>query len=145
MLLAARRIERVIDESLQAGEGLTSPEFAVLVCLSEAPETTLRLRDLCLQLDWDRSRTSHQVTRMERRGLVSKCTCPGDARGVLVKLTATGDKRLKEAVPAHVETVRRLVFDQLRGDQRIPVAEFLQSVVEESLKSYPPQDTKSEE
>ena len=47
----------------------------------------MRLRDMCQELDWDRSRTSHQVTRMDKKGLVAKVKCAGDARGVNVEIT----------------------------------------------------------
>lgn len=107
------KISRTIDERLQAGGDISSSEYAVLVTLSEAEERTLRLRKLCDELGWDRSRASHQVTRMAKRGLLTKRKCPGDARGVLVELTEEGMARLEDAVPDHVETVRRLIFDHL--------------------------------
>ena len=72
MLTASRKVDRAMDETLQAGSDLSTSEFSVLVELSEAEDCALRLRDLCARLDWDRSRTSHQITRMERRGLVTK-------------------------------------------------------------------------
>lgn len=117
MLAASRKIDRSLDETLQLGQNLSSSEFSVLVSLSEAPEEQLRLRDLCSDLDWDRSRTSHQVTRMERRGLVAKCKSEGDARGVIVSLTDEGRSRLQHAAPEHVENVRRLIFDHLSPAQ----------------------------
>lgn len=106
-------VRRVIEDTLQAPHSLTSAEFAVLVALSEAPDTMLRLRELCAALRWDRSRTSHQVTRMEKRGLVTKSPCEGDGRGVLVRITEEGMSRLTLAAPDHVESVRAVIFDQI--------------------------------
>lgn len=120
LLDAERAANRCIEETLQSGHQITAPEFSVLVALSEAEDRMLRLRDLCCQLRWDRSRTSHQVTRMERRGLVEKCKCEGDARGVEVKLTEDGMRRLEAAAPDHVESVRRVIFDNI-DDQDIDV------------------------
>lgn len=120
LLAANRKIDRTIDIALQQANGLTSSEFAVLVTLSEAPSREMRLRDLCAELDWDRSRASHQITRMERRGLVNKFKYEADGRGVIITLTADGMERLKEAAPSHVETVRRLVIDDLNHED-IPV------------------------
>ena len=108
---------------------MSAPEFSILVVLSEAPERTMRLRELCAELQWDRSRASHQVTRMEKRGLVSKKVCPGDARGVLVTITDEGFTRLESAVPDHVETVRRLIFDQLTDEQRDVLQTWLNDVI----------------
>lgn len=116
MLATQRKINRAMDETLLACSELSTSEFSVLVSLSESDDCQMRLRDLCSDLDWDRSRTSHQITRMERRGLVIKEKSPGDARGVVVSLTPEGMSRLEEAAPAHVESVRRLVFDHMNPE-----------------------------
>lgn len=130
MLAASRKVDRVIDETLQAGSNLSSSEFAVLVSLSEAEGKELRLRDLCAVLDWDRSRTSHQVTRMQRRGLITKCKSPGDARGVLVKLTDDGLTRVTHAAPDHVESVRRIIFDHLEPEDIAALRRFFGGIME---------------
>ena len=129
MLAGFNKISRTIDERLQAGSDISSPEFSVLVTLSEAQDRTLRLRELCEELGWDRSRASHQVTRMNKRGLLTKKKCPGDARGVLVTLTDQGMAHLEDAVPDHVETVRRLVFDHLDADRADRIREFFNDVL----------------
>lgn len=129
-LLAMRKVQHGIDRDLQNSHGLTTPEFAVLVNLSEAmPDQELRLRDLCLALDWDRSRTSHQVTRMEKRGLLSKRKCAEDGRGIMIGITEEGMRRLVAAAPDHVESVRRIVFDQINGDLMTPVEEFFDRII----------------
>lgn len=128
MLAASRKMDRCLDETLQAGNDLSTSEFSVLVSLSEGEGPGLRLRDLCNDLDWDRSRTSHQITRMEKRGLVSKEACEGDARGVIVVLTEEGSRRLERAAPDHVESVRRLIFDHLTGEQADVIKGFLEAL-----------------
>lgn len=129
MLAGFTKISRTIDDRLQAGGDISSPEFSVLVALSEAQDHTLRLRELCEELGWDRSRASHQVTRMKKRGLLTKKKYPGDARGVLVILTDQGMSHLEEAVPDHVETVRRLIFDHLDADRADKISEFFTDVL----------------
>lgn len=130
LLIATRTtLMRVVEDSLLASSGLSSPEYATLVVLSEAEEQQLRLRDLCSALGWDRSRTSHQVTRMERRDLVTKEKSPGDGRGVLVRLTENGMQRLERAVPDHVETVRRAVFDHLDPADIPAIRRFLEGIL----------------
>ncbi|WP_018341036.1 MarR family winged helix-turn-helix transcriptional regulator [Corynebacterium caspium] len=129
ILAATRTVDRALDETLQRDHSISSAEYAVLVSLSEAEGESLRLRDICTSLDWDRSRTSHQVTRMEKRGLVAKQNCVGDARGVVVQLTEAGKKRLNTAVPEHVESVRRLIFDHLTPEQLPVLEEFFENVL----------------
>lgn len=129
ILAGMRKIDRVIDETLLAGSDLSSSEFSVLVSLSEADGQCLRLRDLCAGLNWDRSRTSHQITRMERRGLVTKRKSEGDARGVVVSLTDEGMRRLRSAAPEHVESVRRVVFDHMEPEQYAHLKAFMEGVM----------------
>lgn len=129
LIEASLKVGREIDEELRTDFDLTSAEYAVLVQLSEAEGQAMRLRDLCSRLKWDRSRGSHQVTRMEKRGLVTKSNAPEDARGVTVALTQKGLERLEAAVPSHVETVRRLVFDPTTVADRAHVQKFVDALL----------------
>lgn len=129
LLATVRKANRCIEETLFTGNGLSTSEFAVLVSLSENPERQMRLRDLCIDLDWDRSRASHQITRMERRGLVRKTRCAGDARGVVVQITPEGAESLDAAVPRHVESVQRLIFDVIDPDDIPALNRFLRAVL----------------
>ena len=56
---------------------------------------------------------SHQITRMEKRGLVTKLRCANDSRGIDVELTAHGREVIERAAPDHVRMIRRIVFDEL--------------------------------
>jgi len=70
-----------LNRQLQQDCGLTLPEYEVLVQLSEAPGQRLRPFQICDALNWSRSRLSHQLTRMERRRLVTRRECAADGRG----------------------------------------------------------------
>jgi DNA-binding MarR family transcriptional regulator len=107
-----------LNRQLQQDCGLTLPEFEVLVQLSEAPEHRLRPFQICEALNWEQSRLSHQLTRMERRGLVTRHECAVDGRGAFIQLTPDGADAIEAAAPRHVANVRGLVFDRLSGQQR---------------------------
>lgn len=98
---------------LAEGAGLSDADYAVLVALSEAPSDVLRPRDLGAQIGWERSRLSHHLTRMERRGMVVREECEEDARGSMVRLTRAGRKAIEDAAPAHAEAVQQYFFDLL--------------------------------
>jgi DNA-binding MarR family transcriptional regulator len=66
---------------------------------------------------------------MERRGLVAREECRDDGRGAFVVLTPEGRAAIEQAAPAHVATVRRLVFDALTPHE----AEVMAGVVEKVL------------
>jgi DNA-binding MarR family transcriptional regulator len=102
-----------LEAQLLRDSGLSAADYTVLVPLSEAPAGVVRARELCAEIGWDRSRLSHQVARMEKRGLVNREDCAEDGRGLMVRLTAAGKNAIKGAAPRHAETVRRYVFDLL--------------------------------
>ncbi|WP_371601214.1 MarR family winged helix-turn-helix transcriptional regulator [Streptomyces sp. NBC_00564] len=53
----------------------------------------LRAKDLGAEVGWERSRLSHQISRMEKRGLVTREACADDARGSMVRLTERAGMR----------------------------------------------------
>ena len=108
-----RELFVAVERDLTRGSGLSAADYAVLVTLSEIPEGVLRPRELCAETGWDRSRLSHQVGRMEKRGLVTREECTSDARGSLVRITVSGRAAIEAAAPGHVETVRRYFFDHV--------------------------------
>jgi len=111
-LLTAR-----LNRQLQADSGLSLPEYEVLVQLSEAPDGRFRPFQLGLALDWEQSRLSHLLSRMTRRGFVTRQDSTGDRRGAVVALTGAGRAAIESAAPGHVAAVRRLVFDQMDSGQ----------------------------
>ena len=119
----------VLNRQLQQDCGLTLPEYEVLVQLSEVPEHRLRPFQICEALNWEQSRLSHQLTRMERRGLVSRMGCEADGRGAVVELTGAGADAIATAAPRHVAAVRGLIFDRLSGAQRAAFEEACATIV----------------
>jgi DNA-binding MarR family transcriptional regulator len=108
-----RNLDRAVERDLMDGAALSAADFSVLVPLSEAPDRRLRARDLGRYLDWDRSRLSHQIRRMEQRELLTRSSCPTDARGTFIELTEHGWELLQQAAPGHVQAVRANFFDVL--------------------------------
>jgi DNA-binding MarR family transcriptional regulator len=108
-----RRLTRVLGQRLQRDSGLSAADYEVLVPLSEAPEGQLRAGHLARTLDWEKSRLSHHLTRMEQRGLVERQGCSTDARGAFIRLTRAGRRAIEGAAPQHVEAVRENFIDLL--------------------------------
>jgi DNA-binding MarR family transcriptional regulator len=125
-----------LNRQLQRDSGLTLPEYEVLVQLSEAPDKRLRPFQICDALNWEQSRLSHQLTRMQRRGLVARQECEADGRGALVVLTAAGADAIDSAAPGHVAAVRRLIFDRL-SDEQLAAFEQACSAIVEALMEQP--------
>jgi DNA-binding MarR family transcriptional regulator len=125
-----RGLSDVLQAQLARDAGLSGSEYAVLVELSHAPDHMLRARELCAALDWDRSRLSHLVARMEQRRLVRREDCPEDARGSMVRLTDAGLRAVEDAAPEHSEAIRRYFFNPLSSAELDTLAVLLQRLLD---------------
>jgi DNA-binding MarR family transcriptional regulator len=111
------RLSATLQRELQDDAGLSMPDYEVLVHLTDRPAGRMRVSDLARLLQWERSRVSHHVTRMESRRLVQREECAEDGRGAFVVITPQGRAAIEQAAPGHVNTVRRLVFDALSPEE----------------------------
>jgi DNA-binding MarR family transcriptional regulator len=76
-------------------------------------QASLRARELAETLSWEKSRVSHQVTRMEKRQLVERRECDTDLRGSWVGLTADGKRAVLGTMREHSASIRRYFLDVL--------------------------------
>ena len=120
-------LRRLLSAELQRVE-LSPGDYAVLLALTEAPDRTLRSSEVADAIGWERSRVSHQLGRMERRGLIRRTDCPGDNRGALVLLTADGFQAIKKASGPHLRAVKRLFAEALDPQQLDALADVLGSI-----------------
>ncbi|WP_374194707.1 MarR family winged helix-turn-helix transcriptional regulator [Streptomyces sp. VRA16 Mangrove soil] len=109
---------------LQSRFGLSAADYAVLAELTRAPGLRLRVVELAEELGWEKSRVSHHLARMARRGLVDREGCSSDRRGVHVRVTQAGCAAIEAAAPHHVDDVRRLFLDHLTPHQVALLAEI---------------------
>ena len=126
-----------MNRQLQEEYGVSLADYEVLVVLSEAPEGRRRVFEISGTLAWEQSRVSHQLARMQQRGLVTRENCPSDARGAFVVLTEAGRAAIERAAPAHVETVRQLVFDGIVPGELAAVTALTARVLDRLQSTQP--------
>lgn len=119
-----------LEAQLQADSDMSHFEYWVLALLSEAPDRTLGLSDLAAQANASLSRVSHVVTRLQRRGWVTRRADPDDARATLAVLSEAGWDALVAAAPGHVAAVRRDVFDALGREDVHHLARICDAILE---------------
>lgn len=129
-LRMAGKLSAHLNRQLQADSDLSLADFDVLVHLTDVPERRLRVVELARELEWEKSRLSHHVARMERRGLVCREDCADDGRGSYIVLTPAGLAAIEAAAPGHVEAVRSVFFDGLTRDQVAALGTVAGSVLE---------------
>lgn len=133
-LAMADRLHSQLARDLLAESGLSYADYQILVHLSEAPDRKVRMSELAARLDWSKSRVSHQVARMESRGLLTREDCPSDARGALAVLSDEGMAQIRGAAPGHVASVRRHFIDLL-GREDLEALSRISGAVLEHLRS----------
>ncbi|HST72308.1 MULTISPECIES: MarR family winged helix-turn-helix transcriptional regulator [Kocuria] len=116
-LLLSRSMQTAIDRQLARDSALSGSEYEVLVLLSESSTGVARSRDLLNQLGWERSRLSHLLSRMAKRGLLERLPCDSDARGLDVRITPEGRGAIENAAPAHLAMVRAALIDHLTPEE----------------------------
>ena len=115
-LFSQRHLMVQLTRSLAEESGLSMPDYEVLVMLTDTPEGRVRMAALADLLEWERSRLSHHIRRMEARGLVERRECQEDGRGAFVGITPLGQRTIERAAPGHVTAVRRFFIDRLGPD-----------------------------
>jgi DNA-binding MarR family transcriptional regulator len=102
-----------LSANLQSQHNLTLADYEILVQLSEHPERRMRMSELAEATLASRSRLSHQVDRLVKRGLVERQECELDKRGSFAALTDQGWTAIETAAPDHVTSVREHLVDIL--------------------------------
>lgn len=89
-----------------ASPEITSAQYSILAVLDRAGEASQR--ELCDEVDLDRSTIADLVRRMERADLIARRRADGDARRNVVTLTAHGAAERARLAPLVVEVQREL-------------------------------------
>ena len=79
---------------------------------------------------WDRTRLSHQLTRMEARGLIERKKAP--TGGTTIVPTPLGCKERQRVAPALGNAVRTHFFSRLSEEQLQQLDEILEALRAES-------------
>ncbi len=107
------RVGDCVARDIAAATGMSASEFAVLSRVVEEGKGQLRQNEIAELLDWQRSRLSRLLTRMEGRGLVVRTP---DGPGRLIVATQAGHDAVATARPAHAQAVRQTVFGLVPAD-----------------------------
>lgn len=126
----AKMLMRLLDRDLHPF-GLSTNDYEILVELSEAPDRRLRMTELADRTAQSRSRLSHQVTRMEAKGLIRRDACPGDKRGTFAVITTRGIATIERVAPFHLESVRKHFMDHLSPEQLAMLTDAYRPVLDQ--------------
>ena len=106
LLRAHACLAKRLDAELERMHGLQVSSYEVLDHLASAGDGRMRMRDLADRAQLSRSGLTRLVDRLEREGLLHRCSCDHDARGAYACLTDCGRERLEQARATHGAVVR---------------------------------------
>ncbi|MEU6180266.1 MarR family winged helix-turn-helix transcriptional regulator [Streptomyces coeruleorubidus] len=103
-------LDRVLHD-----HGLCASDFEVLDVLAgrRAAKGTpsYRVQEISERIHLSQSALSRLIARLEKEGLVERCMCPEDRRGVRVALTAKGRTLHGEVLPVQRAVLARMLAD----------------------------------
>lgn len=130
------RTHSVLIELLRAelaeAKGLPLTWLDVLIQLSIAPERRRPMHELAESLVLSKSGVTRLVDRMAEAGLVTREPCASDRRVTYASLTENGSATLEEALPVHLDGVRRLFEQHLEPAEAEIVAGALAKILDAS-------------
>jgi DNA-binding MarR family transcriptional regulator len=121
-------LRRILGTRLLQETSLSPADYQVLLALSEAHGRRLRSSELAAAIDWERSRLSHHLARMERRALIRRNDCATDSRGAEISLTDDGAGMFRGATAPHMSAVKEHFVDALTPEQLEVLADILQAL-----------------
>src|SRR5215813_3060726 len=99
------RLTERINRELAQKAGLSEADFEILSALIESPNESVRALALRCGLEWEKSRLSHQLRRMEERALITRLECAEDNRSSVIRITESGRKAAAEARNCYEQAV----------------------------------------
>lgn len=105
---------------------ITSVQYAALVILSHKPGVSQR--EVCDELDLDRSTIADLVTRMARNGLIERSQSENDKRRKTLRLTPEGQAQLVLLRP-RVECVEQALTTSLNAKECIELRRLLRGLL----------------
>lgn len=130
-LFTTTRVREQLSQVLEQAPDidLTFAEYEILVRLSEGHDQRIRMSDLADHVVHSRSRLTHTVARLEKRGLVTRERCTSDGRGRMAVLTDDGRALLEQAAPLHVRSVRALLIDGVGEEGFLQLGQILSALL----------------
>jgi DNA-binding MarR family transcriptional regulator len=124
------KLNPALDSQLQRDSDMTHFDYLCLAMLSEEADWTSTMSALAARTNASLSRLSHVISKLEKRGWVSRCRSEISRRVTMVTMTEDGYARLVEAAPGHVETVRSLIYDGLSPDDVANLHKLMSHILE---------------
>lgn len=124
----------VVGLKIEAQTSLSGADFGVLSRLEDLGNGEMSQRGLSQSLGWEKSRLSHHLKRMEKRGLIKRYPA-SFSTGVSVMIEPAGKEAIALARPIHAAIVRKYVLQHVNADEKSALLKFAEQLQAESEKT----------
>jgi DNA-binding MarR family transcriptional regulator len=131
LIASSTLLQRAVEQNLREQAGLTQVQFEILMNLSIAGDTGVRMARLADALIVSRSGLSYQVAQLEARGWITRQRFADDERGVVGRITPEGERIRQRVFAGHVDVVRTGFLDLLEPGELALLTAALERVVEQ--------------
>src|SRR5437899_301160 len=127
-LAAHKALETILSRELESACGLPLTWFDALAQLRRAPAQRLTMTQLASAILFSKSGLTRLIDRMEEAGLVQRLARPGDRRSLHIALADAGAEKYRQALPIHLETVRRHFAAYIQDSEAVAVESALERI-----------------
>ena len=129
LIASSTLLQREVERNLRDQADLTQVQFEILMNLSIAGESGMRMAQLADALIVSRSGLSYQVAQLESRGWITRERSTDDERGIVARITRQGERMRQRVFAGHVDIVRSAFLDVVEPDELATLTAVLERVV----------------
>lgn len=128
LIASSTLLQRAVERNLREQAELTQVQFEILMNLSNAGDSGIRMAQLADALIVSRSGLSYQVAQLESRGWITRERSADDERGVVAHITAKGERMRQRVYAGHIDIVRSAFLDVVEPGELSTLTDALERV-----------------
>jgi DNA-binding MarR family transcriptional regulator len=129
LIASSTLLQRAVERNLREQAELTQVQFEILMNLSNAGDSGIRMAQLADALIVSRSGLSYQVAQLESRGWITRERSADDERGVVARITPEGERMRQRVFAGHIDIVRGAFLDAVDPGELVTLTAALERVV----------------
>jgi DNA-binding MarR family transcriptional regulator len=128
LIASSTLLQRAVERNLREQAELTQVQFEILMNLSNAGDSGIRMALLADALIVSRSGLSYQVAQLESRGWITRERSADDERGVVALITPKGERMRQRVYAGHTDIVRSAFLDVVEPGELSTLTDALERV-----------------
>lgn len=129
LIASSTLLQRAVERNLREQADITQVQFEILMNLSDAGDSGIRMAQLADALIVSRSGLSYQVAQLESRGWITRERSADDERGVVARITPAGERMRQRVFAGHIDVVRSAFLDAVEPGELATLTAALERVV----------------